>query len=36
MIIQRLPLTVATATGGLVVEGDGELTTAFDRWLQGG
>jgi hypothetical protein len=35
MLYQRLPLTVATATGSLVVEGDGELTTAFDRWLQG-
>ena len=35
MLYQRLPLTVATATGGLVVEGDGELTAAFDRWLQG-
>ena len=27
---------MATATGSLVVEGDGELTAAFDRWLQGG
>ena len=35
MLYQRLPLTVATATGSLVVEGDGELTAAFDRWLQG-
>ena len=36
LLYQRLPLTVATATGGLVVEGDGKLITAFDRWLQGG
>ena len=36
MLYQRLPLTVATATGGLVIEGDGKLTAAFDRWLQGG
>ena len=36
MLYQRLPLTVATATGALVVEGDGELVAAFDRWLQGG
>jgi uncharacterized protein (TIGR03083 family) len=35
MLYQRLPLTVAMATGSLVVEGDGELTTAFDRWLRG-
>lgn len=35
-LYQRLPLTVATATGSLVVEGDDELTTAFHRWLQGG
>jgi hypothetical protein len=36
LLYQRLPLTVATATGSLVVEGDRELTAAFDRWLQGG
>jgi uncharacterized protein (TIGR03083 family) len=36
LLYQRLPLTVATATGGLVIEGDEELTAAFDRWLQGG
>ena len=36
MLYQRLPLTVATATGSLVVEGDTVLTAAFDRWLQGG
>ena len=36
VLYQRLPLTVATATGSLVVEGDGELTAAFGRWLQGG
>ena len=36
MIIQRLPLTVATATGSLAVEGDEKPLTAFDRWLQGG
>ena len=35
LLYQRLPLPVATATGSLVVEGDGELTAAFDRWLQG-
>jgi hypothetical protein len=35
MLYQRLPLTVAMATGSLVVEGDGELTTVFDRWLRG-
>ena len=35
LLYQRLPLAVATATGGLVVEGDGKLITAFDRWLQG-
>jgi hypothetical protein len=35
LLYQRLPLTAAMATGGLVVEGDGELTAAFDRWLQG-
>jgi hypothetical protein len=35
LLYQRLPLTVATATGGLVIEGDGQLTAAFDRWLQG-
>jgi uncharacterized protein (TIGR03083 family) len=35
MLYQRLSLTVATTTGGLVIAGDGELTTAFDRWLQG-
>jgi uncharacterized protein (TIGR03083 family) len=35
MLYQRLPLTVATATGSLMLEGDEELTTAFDRWLQG-
>jgi uncharacterized protein (TIGR03083 family) len=35
MLYQRLSLTVATTTGSLVIEGDGELTTAFDRWLQG-
>jgi hypothetical protein len=31
MIIQRLPLTVATATGSLAVEGDEKPLTAFDR-----
>ena len=36
LLYQRLPLTVATATGGLVVEGEEELTAAFDRWLRGG
>jgi SCP-2 sterol transfer family protein len=36
LLYQRLPLTVATATGGLVIEGDGQLTAAFERWLQGG
>jgi uncharacterized protein (TIGR03083 family) len=36
LLYQRLLLTVATATGSLVVEGDRELTAAFDRWLQGG
>jgi hypothetical protein len=36
LLYQRLRLTVATATGSLVVEGDRELTAAFDRWLQGG
>lgn len=36
VLYQRLPLTVATATGALVVEGDGELIAAFNRWLQGG
>ena len=35
LLYQRLLLAVATATGSLVVEGDGELITAFDRWLQG-
>src|SRR5262245_48685274 len=35
LLYQRLPLTVATAIGDLVVEGDGKLITAFDRWLQG-
>jgi uncharacterized protein (TIGR03083 family) len=35
MLYQRLPLTVAMATGSLVVDVDGELTTAFDRWLRG-
>jgi hypothetical protein len=35
MLYQRLPLTVATATARLVMEGDEELTTAFNRWLQG-
>jgi uncharacterized protein (TIGR03083 family) len=35
MLYQRLPLPMAMATGSLVVEGDGELTTAFERWLQG-
>jgi hypothetical protein len=34
LLYQRLPLTVATAIGVLVVEGDGKLITAFDRWLQ--
>jgi uncharacterized protein (TIGR03083 family) len=36
LLYQRLPLTAATATGSLGVEGDGKLITAFDRWLQGG
>ena len=36
LLYQRLPLMMAIATGGLVVDGDGELTAAFDRWLQGG
>jgi uncharacterized protein (TIGR03083 family) len=36
LFYQRLPLTAATATGSLVVEGDGKLINAFDRWLQGG
>jgi uncharacterized protein (TIGR03083 family) len=36
LLYQRLPLMVATATGSLMVEGDGELTAAFDCWLQGG
>jgi hypothetical protein len=36
MLYQRLPLTVATATGSLAVEGDEDLIAAFDRWLQGG
>jgi uncharacterized protein (TIGR03083 family) len=35
LLYQRLPLTVATATGILEVEGDGELTAALDRWLRG-
>lgn len=35
VLYQRLPLMMAITTGGLVVEGDGELTAAFDRWLQG-
>jgi hypothetical protein len=36
VLYRRLPLTVATATGSLVVEGDGALTAAFNHWLQGG
>jgi hypothetical protein len=36
LLYQRLPLTVAMATGGLALEGDWVLTAAFDRWLQGG
>jgi uncharacterized protein (TIGR03083 family) len=36
LLYQRLPLTVATAMGSLVAEGDRKLITAFDRWLQGG
>jgi uncharacterized protein (TIGR03083 family) len=36
LLYQRLLLTVATATGSLVVEGNRELAAAFDRWLQGG
>ena len=35
-LYQRLPLAGATATGSLVVEGDGELTAALDRWLRRG
>jgi len=36
ILYQRLPLTAARATGGLMAEGDGKLIAAFDRWLQGG
>jgi uncharacterized protein (TIGR03083 family) len=36
LLYQRLPLTAATATGSLGVEGDSKLITAFDHWLQGG
>jgi uncharacterized protein (TIGR03083 family) len=32
---QRLALAAATAMGNLVIEGDSELLTVFDRWLQG-
>jgi len=36
MLYRRLPLTVATTTGRVVMEGDEELITAFERWRQGG
>jgi uncharacterized protein (TIGR03083 family) len=36
LLYQRLPLALARGTGGLVVEGDEKLSTAFARWLQGG
>jgi uncharacterized protein (TIGR03083 family) len=35
LMYRRLPLETATATGHLIVEGDQELTAAFDRWLKG-
>jgi hypothetical protein len=35
VLYQRLALTVATATGDLLVKGDGELCADFDRWLRG-
>jgi uncharacterized protein (TIGR03083 family) len=35
LLYQRLAMAAATATGDLLVDGDGELSAAFDRWLQG-
>ena len=35
LLYQRLAMAAATATGDLLVDGDGQLSAAFDRWLQG-
>ena len=35
-LVEVAQFYVRTIMGGLVMEGSGELITAFDRWLQGG